>query len=124
VFSIGLAAASVRSRRAASCSTATVTGFAEGEASKYSDKYVGGKSLMGVGHLLRPVHTPQHYTAPLYLCSHRHRLRSEGDAAQPDARRSDREVRATADASEGRGGSRWTIRQSVAQLMQHLLFAD
>jgi hypothetical protein len=39
--------------------------------SKYSDKYVGGKSLMGVGHY-----------------------------------------------------SRWPIRQSVAQLMQHLLFAD
>ncbi len=32
----------------------TVTGFAEGEVSKDSDKYVGGKSLMGVGHYSGP----------------------------------------------------------------------
>ena len=102
----------------------SVTGFAEGEASKYSDKYVGGKSLMGVGHYSGPCTPPQHHTAPLHFCSHRHRLRSEGHAARPDARRGDREVRATADAREGCGGSRWAIRQSVAQLMQHLLFVD
>ncbi len=45
---------------------ATVTGFAEGEASKDSDKYVGGKSLMGVGHYSGPCTppntTPHHYT--------------------------------------------------------------
>jgi Raf kinase inhibitor-like YbhB/YbcL family protein len=44
----------------------SVTGFAEGEASKSSDKYVGGKSLMGVGHYSGPCTppntTPHHYT--------------------------------------------------------------
>jgi Raf kinase inhibitor-like YbhB/YbcL family protein len=44
----------------------TVAGFAEGEASKDSDKYVGGKSLMGVGHYSGPCTppnaTPHHYT--------------------------------------------------------------
>jgi Raf kinase inhibitor-like YbhB/YbcL family protein len=44
----------------------SLTGFAEGEASKYSDKYVGGKSLMGVGHYSGPCTppnaSPHHYT--------------------------------------------------------------
>jgi Raf kinase inhibitor-like YbhB/YbcL family protein len=44
----------------------TVTGFAEGEASKASDKYVGGKSTMGVGFYSGPCTppnvTPHHYT--------------------------------------------------------------
>ncbi len=44
----------------------TVSGFAEGEASKDSDKYVGGKSQMGVGHYSGPCTppnaTPHHYT--------------------------------------------------------------
>jgi Raf kinase inhibitor-like YbhB/YbcL family protein len=44
----------------------SVTGFAEGETSKDSDKYVGGKSLMGVGHYSGPCTppnaTPHHYT--------------------------------------------------------------
>jgi hypothetical protein len=44
----------------------TVTGFAEGETSKDSDKYVGGKSLMGVGHYSGPCTPPNasahHYT--------------------------------------------------------------
>ncbi len=44
----------------------TVTGFAEGEVSKDSSKYVGGKSLMGVGHYSGPCtppnQTPHHYT--------------------------------------------------------------
>jgi len=48
---------------------AKVTGFAEGEASKDSDKYVGGKSLMGVGHYSGPCtppnQTPHHYTFTL-----------------------------------------------------------
>ena len=43
----------------------TVTGFAEGETSKDSDKYVGGKSLMGVGHYSGPCTppnaSPHHY---------------------------------------------------------------
>src|SRR5271154_4694964 len=44
----------------------TVTGFAEGETSKDSDKYVGGKSTMGVGHYSGPCTppnaSPHHYT--------------------------------------------------------------
>ncbi len=44
----------------------TVTGFAEGEVSKPSDKYVGGKSLMGVGNYSGPCtppnQMPHHYT--------------------------------------------------------------
>jgi Raf kinase inhibitor-like YbhB/YbcL family protein len=47
----------------------TVTGFAEGEVSNDSNKYVGGKSLMGVGHYSGPC-TPtgtgyHHYTFTL-----------------------------------------------------------
>jgi Raf kinase inhibitor-like YbhB/YbcL family protein len=45
---------------------ATVTGFAEGETSKASDKYVGGKSTMGVGNYSGPCTPPgvsaHHYT--------------------------------------------------------------
>lgn len=45
---------------------ASVTGFAEGEASKASDKYVGGKSTMGVGNYSGPCTppgtSPHHYT--------------------------------------------------------------
>ena len=43
----------------------SVTGFAEGETSKDSNKYVGGKSLMGVGHYsgpCTPPGAPHHYT--------------------------------------------------------------
>jgi len=46
-----------------------VSGFAEGAASKDSDQYVGGKSLMGVGHYSGPCtppgQTPHHYTFTL-----------------------------------------------------------
>jgi hypothetical protein len=45
---------------------ASVTGFAEGETSKASDKYVGGKSTMGVGTYSGPCTppgvSPHHYT--------------------------------------------------------------
>jgi Raf kinase inhibitor-like YbhB/YbcL family protein len=45
---------------------ADVTGFAEGEVSKPSDKYVGGKSTQGVGHYSGPCTPPNvqphHYT--------------------------------------------------------------
>lgn len=44
---------------------ASVTGFAEGETSKDSDKYVGGKSTMGVGHYEGPC-TPPNQTAHHY----------------------------------------------------------
>jgi Raf kinase inhibitor-like YbhB/YbcL family protein len=44
----------------------TLTGFAEGATSKDSSQYVGGKSLMGVGHYSGPCtppnQTPHHYT--------------------------------------------------------------
>lgn len=44
----------------------TVTGFAEGEVSKESSKYVGGKSRQGVGHYsgpcMPPNQTARHYT--------------------------------------------------------------
>jgi hypothetical protein len=43
----------------------SVTGFAEGETSKDSDKYVGGKSTMGVGHYSGPC-TPPNATAHHY----------------------------------------------------------
>jgi len=45
---------------------ADVTGFAEGEVSKASPKYVGGKSRLGVGHYSGPCTPPnsqaRHYT--------------------------------------------------------------
>ncbi len=45
---------------------ASVTGLAEGEVSKDSDKYVSGKRLMNVGHYSGPCTppntTPRHYT--------------------------------------------------------------
>ena len=48
---------------------ASVTGFAEGETSKDSDKYVGGKSLFNVGSYRGPCTppntTPHHYTFTL-----------------------------------------------------------
>ncbi len=43
----------------------TVTSFAEGELSKASDKYIGGKSTQGVGHYsgpCTPPGPPHHYT--------------------------------------------------------------
>jgi Raf kinase inhibitor-like YbhB/YbcL family protein len=48
---------------------ASVTGFAEGELSKPSDKYVGGKNLMGLGIYVGPCTPPNtdwhHYTLTL-----------------------------------------------------------
>jgi Raf kinase inhibitor-like YbhB/YbcL family protein len=46
----------------------SVTGFAEGEASKQTEKYVGGKSLMGLPHYFGPCTppgAPHHYTFTL-----------------------------------------------------------
>ena len=43
----------------------SVTGFAEGEVSKQTDKFVGGKSLMGLPHYFgpcTPAGSPHHYT--------------------------------------------------------------
>ena len=45
-----------------------VTGFAEGEASKQTEKYVGGKSLMNLPHYFgpcTPAGSPHHYTFTL-----------------------------------------------------------
>jgi len=47
---------------------ASVTGFAEGETTKESDKYVGGKGTAGVGHYMGPCTprgAPHHYTFTL-----------------------------------------------------------
>ncbi len=63
---------------------ADVKGFAEGELSKPSDKFVGGKSTMGLGGLLGPGHAAEHRLAPLYLDPNRHRPRPEGAAAGSD----------------------------------------
>ena len=46
----------------------SVTGFEEGEASKQTEKYVGGKSLMGLPHYFGPCTppgAPHHYTFTL-----------------------------------------------------------
>lgn len=46
----------------------SVTGFAEGEVSKQTEKYVGGKSLMGLPHYFGPCTppgAPHHYTFTL-----------------------------------------------------------
>jgi len=46
----------------------SVTGFAEGEVNKQTDKYVGGKSLMGLPHYFGPCTpsgAPHHYTFTL-----------------------------------------------------------
>ena len=45
-----------------------MTGFAEGEVGKQTDKYVGGKSLMGLPHYFGPCTppgSPHHYTFTL-----------------------------------------------------------
>ena len=60
---------------------ASVTGFAEGEASKQTDKYVGGKSLMGLPHYFGPC-TPPGRAASLHLHADRDRPRAEGAAAR------------------------------------------
>src|SRR5947209_4785197 len=62
----------------------TVTGFAEGEASKQTDKYVGGKSLMGLPHYFGPCTPPgplHHYTFTLMAPA------LEPTALQPDLTR-------------------------------------
>ncbi len=65
---------------------ADVKGFAEGELSKPSDKFVGGKSTMNLADLHWPRHAAEHRLAPLYVDDNRHRPRPEGAAAGHDAR--------------------------------------
>ncbi len=65
---------------------ADVKGFAEGELSKPSDKFVGGKEPDEPGGLLGPRHAAEHRLAPLYVDPNRHRPRPEGAAAGYDAR--------------------------------------
>ena len=60
---------------------ADVKGFAEGELSKPSDKFVGGKSTMERASYLGPGHAAEHRLAPLHLCSDSHRPRPESAAA-------------------------------------------
>jgi len=50
------------------CIPVSVTGFAEGEVSQQTEKYVGGKSLMGLPHYFGPCTppgAPHHYTFTL-----------------------------------------------------------
>ena len=62
---------------------ASVTGFAEGETSKQTDKYVGGKSTARLHTYIGPC-TPPAVAAPLHLHPDRDRSRAEGAAARPD----------------------------------------
>ena len=65
---------------------ASVTGFAEGELSKPSDKYVGGKNLRqesdGSGDLYRPVYAAQHRLAPLHADPGRDRPRPPSSSSR------------------------------------------
>ena len=79
---------------------ASVTGFAEGEASKQTDKYVGGKSLMGLAALFRPVHAARPL-ASLHLHADGHRPRADRAPARPDAGRADQGAR-----GQGQAGDR------------------
>ena len=96
---------------------ASVRGFAEGEVSKASSNYVGGKSTMGVGHYSGPCTppntTPHHYT----FHSRRNRLRSEGVAARPDARRADRQVRPGTRTLQGLNRNGGFVCQSLARVI-------
>ena len=68
----------------------SVTGFAEGEASKQTDKYVGGKSLMGLPHYFGPCTppgSPHHYTFTLIATD------LEPTALQPGMTRDERMTR-------------------------------
>jgi Raf kinase inhibitor-like YbhB/YbcL family protein len=58
---------------------ASVTGFAEGETSQLSDKYVGGKSTQGLGYYFGPC-TPPATGMHHYTYADRDRPRSEGAA--------------------------------------------
>ena len=80
---------------------ASVTGFAEGEAGKQTDKYVGGKGLMGLPHLFRPLHAAGR-AASLHLHLDRHRSRAEGAASPASPGRADQGSTAT---SRGRPAS-------------------
>ena len=95
---------------------ASVTGFAEGETSGPSDKYVGGKSTMGVGNYSGPCTppgvSPHHYTFVLIATD----FEPSRTAARPDPRRGDREIRAAAGAREGLGRHGRVVRQSLARV--------
>jgi phosphatidylethanolamine-binding protein (PEBP) family uncharacterized protein len=65
---------------------ADVKGFAEGELSKPSDKFVGGKSTMGLGVYFGPGTPPNTDWHPLYVDHSRHRPRPDGAAAGYDTR--------------------------------------
>jgi phosphatidylethanolamine-binding protein (PEBP) family uncharacterized protein len=61
---------------------AAVTGFAEGEVSSPSDKFVGGKSTRSLPTYFGPC---TRRLASLHLHAHRHRPRPQGAAARHDA---------------------------------------
>ena len=55
----------------------STTGFAEGETSQLSDKYVPGKGTAGLGHYLGPVHSARHGHASLHFHADRDRPRTQ-----------------------------------------------
>ncbi len=99
---------------------ASVTGFAEGETSKQTDKFVGGKSTQGVGFYSGPCTPPGQYAAPLYVHVYRHRFRTDRAAARPDTRRSHSEARTSRPATVAYQGGRRAdrlVRQSLASVI-------
>ena len=94
---------------------AKTTGFAEGSASKDSDQFVGGKSLMGVGHYSGPCtppgQTPHHYTFTLIATD----FAPDELPRRSDARGLDGQVRGAAVAArKGRDRPHRAVRQSLA----------
>ena len=83
---------------------ASVTGFAEGELSKPSDKFVGGKSTMGLATYFSWSLHPARRLASLYVYADRDRSRSEGVTARHDARRVVRRAGRTRQRRCGVGG--------------------
>jgi len=86
----------------------SVTGFAEGEASKQTEKYVGGKSLMGLPHYFgpcTPAGAPHHYTFTLIATD------LEPTAARDDSRRGD----------QGAGGARQRRNRHYRHVLQAVI---
>ncbi len=96
---------------------ASVTGFAEGETSKQTDKFVGGKSTQGVafysGPCTPPGQSPHHYTFTLVATD----FEPDRAGARPVPRRCHGETRSSGSAArayQGRGRPHRLVRQSVA----------
>jgi len=93
----------------------SVTGFAEGEVSQQTEKYVGGKSLMGLPHYFGPCTppgAPHHYTFTLIATD------LEPNALQPghDARRAHQGV---GRARQGRDRHHRNVLEAVSSSVRH-----